>query len=165
MTRIWLVLVLVVVGALALGPGFADAHDYHLGSLIIDHPWAIATPAGAKVGGGYMKITNNGSEPDRLIAVASPAARRLVIHNQSTEGGVAKMRAVSKGLEIKPGETVELKPGGTHIMFEGLKAPLIEASRVKGTLVFEKAGSIDVDYAIEPMGTKSAPDAGAAHTH
>lgn len=163
MTRILLVVVLVIIGMLTLGAGSADAHDYHLGSLIIDHPWAIATPTGAKVAAGYMKITNNGTEPDRLIAVASPAARRLTIHNQTTEGDVAKMRAVSKGLEIKPGETIELKPGGTHIMFEELTGPLIGPSRVKGTLIFEKAGAIDVDYAVKPMGTQSASDTGHSH--
>jgi copper(I)-binding protein len=75
------------------------------------------------------------------------------------------MRVLDKGLEIKPGETVELTPAGMHIMFEGLRAPLIEAGRVQGTLVFEKAGSIDVDYAIEPMGTKVGPAPAAAHTH
>jgi len=156
-------ILLVLIGMLTLGSDFADAHDYHLGSLLIDHPWALATPNGAKVGAGYMKITNNGTEPDRLIALTSPAARRLVIHNQSTEGDVAKMRAVENGLEIKPGETVELKPGGTHIMFEDLTGPLIGPSRVKGTLIFEKAGAIDVDYAVKPMGTQSASDTGHPH--
>jgi copper(I)-binding protein len=150
---------------MALLPGSASAHDYRIGSLVIDHPWAIATPKGAKVGAGYMKITNNGTKPDRLIALTSPAARKVVIHGSVKEGDVVKMRALDKGLEIKPGETVELAPEGTHVMFEGLRAPLIEASRVKGRLVFEKAGSIDVDYAIEPMGTKAAPASAPAHTH
>jgi copper(I)-binding protein len=155
----------VFIGGLMLMPTAARAHDYHLGSLLIDHPWAIATPKGAKVGGGYMKITNNGTTPDRLIALTSPAARKVAIHGSVKEGDVVKMRVLDKGLEIKPGETVELTPAGMHIMFEGLRAPLIEAGRVQGTLVFEKAGSIDVDYAIEPMGTKAGPAPAAAHTH
>jgi len=135
----------------------ASAHDYKIGSLHIDHPWAIATPNGAKVGGGYMKITNEGKEPDRLIALSSPAARKVTLHATTQEGDVMKMRALDKGIEIKPGETVELKPEGMHIMFEDLKGPLVKASRVQATLVFEKAGKIDVDYAVEPMGTKAPP--------
>ena len=78
---------------------------------------------------------------------------------------MVKMRVLEKGIEIKPGETVELKPDGMHVMFEGLHAPLLEAGRVQGTLVFEKAGSIDVDYAIEPMGTRAAPSAAPVHNH
>jgi copper(I)-binding protein len=155
----------MLAAALALPPGAACAHDYRVGALKVEHPWAIATPKGAKVGAGYMKITNEGTQPDRLIALSSPAARRVVVHIMTMENGVARMRPLDKGLEIKPGETVELKPEGTHVMFEGLRAPFLEASRVQGTLVFEKAGSIDVDYAIEPMGTKAAPPPAGSHTH
>src|SRR3954465_5211656 len=85
--------------ALILAQG-ANAHDYHLGKLHIDHPWAIATPNGAKVGAGYMTITNEGSEPDRLVALTSPAARKVTMHSSVNEGGVMKMRALDKGLEI-----------------------------------------------------------------
>jgi periplasmic copper chaperone A len=154
----------LVLGVCAL-PTAASAHDYRIGSLHIDHPWAIATPNGAKVGAGYLKITNEGTEPDRLVAITSPAARKVTLHGSVKEGDVVKMRAIEKGIEIKPGETVELKPEGSHIMFEGLRAPLLEAGRVQATLVFEKAGSIDVDYTIEPMGTKAPAPAAAAHTH
>jgi copper(I)-binding protein len=139
---------------LGLSAGIAVAHDYSIGAIHIDHPWAIATPNGAKAGAGYMKITNEGTQPDRLIALTSPAAGKVTLHESVREGDVVKMRTLDKGLEIKPGETVELKPEGSHVMFEGLKAPLLEAGRVQGTLVFEKAGSINVDYAIEPMGTR-----------
>jgi copper(I)-binding protein len=156
---------ILVVAALALLPASANAHDYRVGSINIDHPWAIATPNGAKVGAGYMKITNEGTQPDRLIALTSPTARKVTLHGSVKEGDVVKMRSLDNGIEIKPGETVELKPEGAHVMFEGLRAPLLEASRVQVTLVFEKAGSIDVDYAIEPMGTKTAPATPVAHTH
>lgn len=154
MTKIRFALFLLAA-VLALPIGAASAHDYRVGAIHIDHPWAIATPGGAKVGAGYMKITNEGTQPDRLIALTSPAARRVVVHAMTMEDGVSKMRLLDKGLEIKPGETVELAPEGTHVMFEGLRAPLLEASRVKGTLVFEKAGKIDVDYTVQPMGTKA----------
>jgi copper(I)-binding protein len=155
---------IVLAGALAL-PISAFAHDYRIGSLHIDHPWAIATPNGAKVGAGYLTITNEGTQPDRLIALTSPVARKVTLHGSVKEGDVVKMRTLEKGIEIKPGETVEMKPEGAHVMFEGLRAPLLEAGRVEGTLVFEKAGTIVVDYAIEPMGTKAPPAPAAAHLH
>jgi periplasmic copper chaperone A len=72
------------------------------------------------------------------------------------EGGIAKMRPVKGGLEIKPGETVELKPGSLHVMFVGLKKPLSAGDQVKATLVFEKAGSVNVDYDVRAMGSQPA---------
>lgn len=136
----------------------ARAHDYRVGSIHIDHPWTIATPNGAQVGAGYMKITNEGTQPDRLIALTSPAARRVVVHAMTMENGIARMRLLDKGLEIKPGETVELTTQGMHVMFEDLREPLVEKARIRGTLVFEKAGKIDVEYAVAPMGTKVPAD-------
>ena len=78
-----------------------------------------------------MKITNNGKEPDRLIGGTVPFAGRFEVHEMAIEGGVMKMREV-KGLEIKPGETVELKPGGYHVMFMDLKSGLKEGQTVEG---------------------------------
>src|SRR5262245_28121050 len=120
--------------------GPALAHDYNVGSLNIGHPWARATPKGAAVAGGYLKITNKGKEADRLIGGSAEFAGRFEIHEMSDEGGVMKMRHLPKGIEIKPGETVELKPGSIHVMFMDLKTPLVkdQKPRPKGTLVFEK---------------------------
>jgi periplasmic copper chaperone A len=143
----------------------ANAKDYRIGSLRIDHPWAIATPSGAKVGAGYLKITNEGTQPDRLVALTSPAARKVAAHASVKEGDVIKMRLLEQGVEIKPGETAELNPEGMHIMFEGLNAPLVAGARVKATLTFEKAGSIEVEYTVEPLGTKASGRAPAAQSH
>jgi periplasmic copper chaperone A len=153
-----------VLGTLACA-GAANAHDYRIGSLRIDHPWATATPQGAQVGAGYLKITNEGTQPDRLVTMTSAAARKVAAHASVKEGDVIKMRPLDKGVEIKPGETVELNPEGMHIMFEGLNAPLVAGERVKATLVFEKAGSIDVEYAVEPLGTKAPAPAPSAQSH
>lgn len=148
----------MLAAALALPPGAARAHDYRIGGLRIDHPWALATPAGAKVGAGYMKITNEGTQTDRLIALSSPLARRVVIHATTMENGVARMRLLDKGLEIKPGETVELTTQGMHVMFEDLREPLVAKARIEGTLVFEKAGRIAVEFPVAPIGTKVPVD-------
>ena len=145
----------------------SQAMVYKAGSLTIEAPWSRATPGGAKVAGGFMKITNNGKEADRLVSGSVPFAGRFEIHEMAMDGGVMKMRELPKGVEIKPGETVELKPGGYHIMFMDLKSGLKQGQTVKGTLVFEKAGKVDVEYRVGPVGG-GAPSGGASgggHSH
>lgn len=137
----------------ALLPATLLAHDYKLGSLEISHPWTRATPPTAKSGGGFLTITNKGTTPDRLIAARSPVSRKVEVHEMKMDGSVMRMREVEKGLEIPPGATVTLKPGGYHIMFMELKAPLAKDGKVPVTLVFEKAGTIDIELAVEAMGT------------
>jgi periplasmic copper chaperone A len=139
--------------ALALTP--AHAGDYKAGSLDISNPWSRATPKGASVAAGYMTIKNTGSTPDRLIEGSSDVASKFELHEMKMENGVAKMRPVKGGLEIKPGETVELKPGSFHVMFVGLKKPLTAGDHFKATLVFEKAGTVSVDYDVRAMGSGS----------
>ena len=130
----------------------ASAHDYKVGSLKIDHPWARATPKGATVAGGYLKITNNGTTPDRLVGGATEAAQKFEIHEMSMDGGVMKMRELSNGLEIAPGATVELKPGSFHVMMTGVTKPFVQGQRVKASLTFEKAGKVDVEFAVQAVG-------------
>ena len=151
----------LLLAALAFG---ASAFAQQAGSLQITGTWARATPKGAQVGGGYFKITNNGSAPDRLLGGSSPVAGKFELHEMSMGGGVAKMRELTSGLEIKPGETVELKPGGYHIMFMDLKSGLKEGQTVKGTLTFEKAGKVEVEYNVGPIGG-AAPKGGGGHKH
>lgn len=123
-----------------------------LGALTIEAPWTRATPAGAKVGGGFMKITNSGTEADRLVGGTLPQAGRFEVHEMAVTNGVMTMRPLEKGLEIKPGQTVELKPGSFHVMFMELKEPLAQGKPARGTLKFEKAGTIEVDYLVAPVG-------------
>jgi periplasmic copper chaperone A len=144
--------------------GLALAHEYSVGPLKIDHPWARATPRGAKVGGGYAVITNTGSMPDRLVGGSLTAAGRVEIHRMTMEGDVMEMGPVEGGLEIKPGQTVKLEPGGLHIMFMDLAASLKQGEMVKGTLSFERAGTVPVEFAIDAIAAK-APEAGHAHHH
>jgi periplasmic copper chaperone A len=136
--------------------------DYTLGSLQISQPWSRATPKGASVAGGYFKITNNGAAPDRLVGGSSPIAGRFEIHVMTMDNGVMKMRPLKDGLEIKPGQSVEFKPGSYHVMLLDLKKPVQKGDHVKGTLTFEKAGSIDFEYNVvgvgeTPGGTAQAP--------
>ncbi|WP_114943613.1 DUF1775 domain-containing protein [Microvirga calopogonii] len=131
------------------------------GTLSLEQPWSRATPGGAKVGGGYVRITNTGATPDRLIGGSFPLASKVEVHEMRLDGDVMRMKPVEGGLEIKPGATVELKPGGLHLMFMDLKEPLKDGQTVKGTLVFEKAGSVEVEYAVRGMGG----EAPAEHKH
>ncbi len=135
----------------------AFAADYTAGSLKISAPWARATPKGAQVGGGYMSITNTGTAPDRLIGGAAAISSSFEVHEMSMDGGVMKMRMLKDGLEIKPGETVTLKPGGYHVMFIGLKDQLKQGEAFKGTLQFQNAGKVEVEYKIEGIAASGGP--------
>ena len=147
---------LLAILAVGLAAAPAGAQEVKAGTLQISTPWARATPKGATVGGAYMKITNNGSEPDRLIGGSSPVAGKFEIHGMSMQGDVMKMRPLQNGIEIKPGQTVELKPGGSHVMLVGLKRPLVKGEEVKATLEFQKAGKVDVSYAVSSIGAQSS---------
>jgi copper(I)-binding protein len=138
----------------------AMAHDYAVGALKIDHPWARATPKGASIGGGYMTITNTGTAPDRLIGGSTNVSNAFEVHEMSMDNGVMKMRMLAKGLEIKPGQSVTFKPGSYHVMFMGLKQPLVEGQRFKATLQFEKAGKVDVDFVIAGIGAQKSGSSG-----
>jgi copper(I)-binding protein len=141
--------------AFALAAVPAMAGDYTVGAIEIAQPWTRATPKGAKVAGGYMTIRNKGAASDRLIGGSVDVAGRFEFHRMSMEGGVMKMRPVDGGLEIKPGESVELKPGSLHVMMMDLKQPLEKGQRVKGTLQFEKAGKVDIEFAVEALGAQA----------
>src|SRR3954470_21527212 len=107
----------LIVSAACLLAGAAWAHDYTAGSLKIQHPWTRATPKGASVAGGYLKITNKGAEADRLVGGSFAAAGKFEMHEMKMANGVMQMRPIAGGIEIKPGQFVEFKPGGFHLMF------------------------------------------------
>ena len=141
----------LAAGIIALSSS-AYAYDYKAGALEIDHPWSRAVPKGATVAAGYLTIKNTGTEPDRLVSGSTPVAGKFEVHEMSMDNGVMKMRPVTAGVEIKPGETVELKPQSFHIMMSGLKQPIEKGKPFKGSLVFEKAGAVEVDFAVEGIG-------------
>jgi copper(I)-binding protein len=151
---------IVALAALILSVAASAADDVKVGSLQISAPWARATPKGAAVGGGYLRITNTGTAPDRLIGGSTSIAGRLEIHEMSMSGSTMKMRQVSGGVEIKPGQSVELKPGGLHIMFVNLKQQLQQGQHFTAMLQFEKAGKVDVNFSIAGIAATTAGGAG-----
>ena len=131
----------------------ATAADYKAGSIEIKDPWSRATPKGAHTAIGYMAIKNTGATSDRLIGGSVDVADRFQLHAMSINDGIAKMRDLSV-IEIKPGETLELKPGGSHAMFVNLKQPLSKGEHVKGTLIFEHAGTVQIEFTVESIGAQ-----------
>ncbi len=144
-------------------PAFAHNGVIHLGPINISQPFTRATLPNAPVGGGFLTIENTGTEPDRLVSATSPASDVVQIHEMAMEGNVMKMRQLADGLEIPAGETVVLAPGGFHLMFMGLKQAFVEGETIEVTLVFEKAGTVEVSL---PVGAVAASEAeGGSHGH
>ncbi len=148
------------LAALSLTATAALAHSYKAGEIEIGHPWSRAAPAGV-TGAGFMSFTNKGSTADRLIGARADIARTVEIHSNSMEGGVMRMRPV-QAIDIAPGAEVKLAPGGYHLMLIGLKQALAQGQRVPLTLVFEKAGEVRVDLAVEAAGARGGAD---SHQH
>ena len=129
------------------------AHEFKVGDLEIGHPWSRATPAGAKVAGGYFTITNKGSAPDRLLSISSDISDKAELHEMAVKDGVMTMRPVAGGLEIPAGGKVVLGPGSYHVMFMDLKQPTKQGEMFTATLTFEKAGTVTVEFAVQAMGS------------
>jgi len=121
-------------------------------SVAITGAWTRATVSAMSVGGGYMTITNRGSAPDRLVSLSTPAAERVEVHRTTIEDGTARMRQLTEGLVIPAGGTVELAPGGLHLMLVGLKQPLQPGQSIPLTLTFERAGTVATTLNVMPMG-------------
>lgn len=140
--------------ALVLPYAPATAADYKIGDLTLTNAWTRATPPKAKAGGGFIQITNNGSETDILVSASSSISKKVELHEMSVTDGIMKMRELANGIEIPAGETVSLKPGGLHIMFMGLVEGLQQGATVPVTLTFENAGQVKVELSVAKMGAK-----------
>jgi copper(I)-binding protein len=131
----------------------AAAHDYTAGDLAIGHPWTRAAGANGN-GAGFMQLQNRGGQPDRLLSASSPAARVVELHTMARDGDVMRMRPV-QDIPIPAGQTVELAPGGFHVMLIGLTAPMNQGGRVPLTLRFERAGDVTVELSVQAAGARS----------
>lgn len=134
-------------------------------AIAIEGPFARATPVGSNVGAGYMTITNKGAAADRLVSATSPVAGEVQVHEMTMQDGVSKMRALPGGLPIEAGKSTTLAPGGSHLMFMGLKAPLKQGDKVSVTLNFEKAGKVDVTLDVQSIGAQQPNDAAMPSDH
>ena len=140
-----LAVAVLAAGLAVAAPALAQGH----GPIRITDAWCPPTPPGAPTAGGYLTIANLGKAPDRLTAAASPAAAQVQLHSMTTRGGVMRMRPVTDGLEVAPGQTRAVQPGGElHLMLIGLKRPLKAGERVPMTLAFARAGAVHVDFSV-----------------
>src|SRR6201994_2274658 len=155
-------LVLAALSAIVLAtPVRAD--DVKAGDLVITQAWSRATPNGAKIAGGYLTIENKGTAPDRLIGSSGDIAGKVEVHEMAMNNGVMTMRPLDKGLDIEPGKTVKLAPGGYHLMMFDLKGPVKQGDKVPVTLQFEKAGKVNLSLEVESIGAQ-APAGGETDT-
>jgi periplasmic copper chaperone A len=146
--------------ALAAALFYCTAALAQTGGVEIKDAWARATPGGARNGASYLTIRS--PTADRLTAAASPVAERVELHLSTMEGGVMRMREVP-AIDLPPGETVTLKPGGLHVMLMGLKQPLQPGEIIPLTLEFEKAGKREITAAVGKVGAmEPEPHSGAA---
>ena len=153
---------LAALTLLALAPSLAHAQDVTAGDLVLQHPWARATPNGAQVAGGYVTIVNHGSTADTLTGGSLVAAEKAEVHDMTTDNGVMRMRATGP-LDIPAGGAVTLSPSGRHLMFTGLKRGLKKGEQVDGTLTFARAGTVPVRFDVEAIGART-PSGTGGHT-
>lgn len=125
-------------------------------SVSVTEAWARATPPGAEVAGVFVTIVNEGAEPVRVTGVTSPSAASAIIHATADENGVSTMRGTD--VAIGPGETLQMMPGGTHIMLMGLKMPLKQGEMVSVTLAFDRDGTRTVEARIGSLGATGPMD-------
>ena len=124
--------------------------------LQIADAWARETVAGQTSTAAYLTIANEGTADDRLVGVTMPAPAKASVHATENSGGVSHMREMSSGLAVPAGSTIELKPGGTHVMITGLQAPLRRGETLNLRLRFEKSGEKPIDVRVAPA---SGPEA------
>ena len=137
----------------------AMAHDYKVGALQIDHPWSRALPPNAPAGAAYFVIHSQSTDKDVLVSASSPIAEKTELHTHVMLGEVMKMQQIDS-VAIPAGGEAVFAPGGNHVMLFGLKKPLVAGESFPLTLVFEKAGAVDVQVKVEQDAPAAAEHAG-----
>jgi hypothetical protein len=143
-----------LTGAAILASPWAGAHDTEikLGNLVIEQPWSRQSPMASDVAAGFLRITNNGPEDDRLVKAETQISAMTQLHDMKMEGDVMKMFELPEGIPIPAGSTVELKPKSLHLMFMELAKPPVEGEHFTATLTFEKAGAVEVTFDVVAPG-------------
>jgi copper(I)-binding protein len=152
----------LTIAATSLGLGFSvHAQEAKVGNIKIENAYTRSTVPGQQVAGGFMKIENKGGV-DQLISASSPVAGEVQLHEMAMDGNVMKMRQV-KDIVVPAGATVELKPGGLHLMFMNIKAPLAAGATVPVKLKFAKAGEVEVKMPVNAIGAGAGHGGGMKH--
>lgn len=160
-----LVTLLAATALLAPLPGApaAMAHNHGgetaSGGAVISQPHAKATMPGAQVAAAYMQVQNTGKTPFTLVSASSPVCEKVELHTMSMEGGVMRMRQITGGVTVKPGQTVSFFPGGMHLMLMGLRQQLAAGTSIPVTLTFSGAPAQTIQFPVQAMGD------GGHHNH
>jgi copper(I)-binding protein len=156
MRRTQYILPAAVAVALTLVAGFYFVRRAETApaEITVSQAWARATPPGADVGAIYLTIENKGRAEDRIVGVSSSVAHSAMLHQTVEESGVSTMRAANGS--VAPGTTLDMKPGGSHIMLMGLRAPLKEGETIDVTLSFEKSGEVKTTAKVQSLGADTA---------
>ena len=126
------------------------AHEEKTAHITLVHPWSRPVPQGQN-GVIYLEIQNDGEVDDRLIGVSTPLAERVELHRSTMEDGIHRMEKVDS-IALPAGGTVELAPGGLHVMLIGLKFMLMAEEIFPVTLTFEQVGDLTATVAVETRG-------------
>ncbi len=142
----------------------AAAHGSNVGDIAIGHPFATPSLAGTTTGAAYFAtLENTGASADKLVRASTPMAARVEIHTMAVDAqGVMRMREID-GIALAPKAKLQMRPGmGMHLMLVGLKEPLKEGATFPMTLVFERAGTVEVKVVVQ---TPRAQGGGEEHMH
>jgi copper(I)-binding protein len=126
-------LLVLALSLTCLAPGLGNAHEIKFGKLTIVHPWCRQTAEGIF---GFMKITNNGTEDDRLVKVTAEISDHVELSN-------------AEGIPVPAGKTIRIAPNAFRLAFLNAKSEPMPGSEVKGTLTFEKAGTLAIEFEVE----------------
>ncbi|MGL3108836.1 copper chaperone PCu(A)C [Bradyrhizobium sp. BR 1432] len=126
-------------------------------SIVVERPWARATPGGAKTGATYLTLINNGESPDQLLGATTPVADKVQFHSTTEENGMSRMREMPV-VDLVPHAKTTFDPGGMHIMLVDLKQPLKEGQTFSLSLTFAKAGKVDVTVPVAKVGAMRPSD-------
>jgi hypothetical protein len=145
----------------------ANAHDYRVGELQIEHPWSRAMPPVAPTAAAYFVVRNRGADADRLLGVHTPLAGKAELHEHVHADGVMKMQQV-QDVVVPAGGEARFEPMGYHVMLFNVRQQAKDGERFPLTLTFEKAGAIEVEVAVQteaPVATGEPATRDAAHQH
>lgn len=131
--------------------------------IMVMDPYARSASPTAMTGAAFMMIHNEGQTDDRLIGVASPAAKRVELHTHMEDAnGIMKMVHVEEGFALPAGGAIMMERGGNHVMFMGLNDPFEQGEMIPLTLIFETAGEMEIEV---PVDLERQPGHGMSHDH
>lgn len=147
----------IAAGALLLWPRGDEEIAFRRGDMVVSAPWARATPGAMRIGAAYLSITNGGAAPDRLLRAETSVAERVELHINEMRDGIMRMRSV-ESVTLPPRQPVRFEPSGMHMMLVNLAEPLQQGSHFPLRLIFERAGTMDIEVTVGAVGASEAPE-------